>query len=148
MSFTPKSNRKPALDNPLKPLIDDLSSNRKVDDIRALSNSQNESEQRISNVESSLLLKQDRLVSGQNIKTINGLSILGPGNIVISGGGGVNYERRSDYVYPYHYSGTADVGTLDSGTWTIKRIDFTVSGSPVTQQATGAWTSRYSLTYI
>lgn len=32
--------------------------------------------------------KQDTLVSGTNIKTINGNSILGPGNITISGGGG------------------------------------------------------------
>lgn len=32
-------------------------------------------------------LKQDALVSGENIKTINGESILGSGDIVISGGG-------------------------------------------------------------
>lgn len=32
--------------------------------------------------------KQDTLVSGVNIKTINGASILGSGNLVISGGGG------------------------------------------------------------
>lgn len=32
--------------------------------------------------------KQDKLVSGTNIKTINGTSILGSGNIVISSGGG------------------------------------------------------------
>jgi hypothetical protein len=57
-------------------------------------------------------------------------------------------ERRSDYVYPYQYSGTAPVGTLNIGTWTIKRINFTTPGSPITQQATGAWTNRYSLTYI
>jgi hypothetical protein len=63
------------------------------------------------------------------------------------GGGGTNYERRSDYVYPYQYSGTAPVGTLDSGTWTIKRIDFTTPGSPITLSATGAWTNRYSLIY-
>ena len=31
--------------------------------------------------------KQDKLVSGTNIKTINGISILGSGNIVIEGGG-------------------------------------------------------------
>lgn len=30
--------------------------------------------------------KQDKLVSGTNIKTINGTSILGSGNIVIEGG--------------------------------------------------------------
>lgn len=32
--------------------------------------------------------KQDTLVSGVNIKTINGASVLGSGNLVISGGGG------------------------------------------------------------
>lgn len=32
--------------------------------------------------------KQDLLVSGVNIKTINSTSLLGSGNIVISGGGG------------------------------------------------------------
>lgn len=31
--------------------------------------------------------KQDKLISGTNIKTVNGTSILGNGNIVISGGG-------------------------------------------------------------
>lgn len=35
---------------------------------------------------SALLSKQPGLVSGSNIKTINGNSILGPGNLVISGG--------------------------------------------------------------
>ena len=63
-------------------------------------------------------------------------------------GGGTNFERRSDYVYPYQYSGTAEIGTLDSGTWTIKRVDFTTPGSPITLQATGAWTNRYSLIYV
>lgn len=32
--------------------------------------------------------KQDTLVSGTNIKTINNISLLGSGNISISGGGG------------------------------------------------------------
>jgi hypothetical protein len=32
--------------------------------------------------------KQDKLVSGTNIKTINGQTILGPGNITIEGGNG------------------------------------------------------------
>lgn len=56
--------------------------------------------------------------------------------------------RESDYVYPYQYSGTAIDGTLTSDPgWTIKRINFTTPGSPITQQATGAWTSRTSLIY-
>ena len=37
--------------------------------------------------ESDVALKQDELVSGENIKTINNQSILGSGNITISGGG-------------------------------------------------------------
>jgi hypothetical protein len=32
--------------------------------------------------------KQDALVSGVNIKTVNGTSLLGSGDLVISGGGG------------------------------------------------------------
>jgi hypothetical protein len=33
--------------------------------------------------------KQDELVSGTNIKTINGVSILGSGDLVVTGGGGI-----------------------------------------------------------
>jgi hypothetical protein len=56
--------------------------------------------------------------------------------------------RESDYVYPYHYSGTALFGTLTSSpTWEIKRIDFSTPGSPITQSATGSWDNRYSLIY-
>ncbi len=36
--------------------------------------------------------KQEKLVSGTNIKTINGNSLLGSGNIVIEGGGGGSYQ--------------------------------------------------------
>jgi hypothetical protein len=39
-------------------------------------------------VDSAVATKQSTLVSGTNIKTINGNSLLGSGNIVISGGGG------------------------------------------------------------
>ena len=44
--------------------------------------------ERLSQVEQSLENKQDKLVSGTNIKTINGQAILGQGNIQISSGGG------------------------------------------------------------
>ena len=43
---------------------------------------------RIDELEQNIEEKQDKLVSGRNIKTINGQSILGEGNIVIEGGGG------------------------------------------------------------
>ena len=40
--------------------------------------------------------KQDTLVSGSNIKTINGNSLLGSGNITISGGGGGGTDKGFD----------------------------------------------------
>lgn len=42
-------------------------------------------------IRNSLQGKQDKLVSGTNIKTINGLSLLGSGDIVINGGGSVEH---------------------------------------------------------
>lgn len=42
--------------------------------------------------EGSIFVKQDLLVSGKNIKTINGQSVLGSGNIDISGGSGSNID--------------------------------------------------------
>jgi hypothetical protein len=56
------------------------------------------------------------------------------------------YERRSDYVYPYHYSGNAPIGTSESGSWLIKRINYT-NPTPTTLTATGAWTDRTTLIY-
>lgn len=41
---------------------------------------------------SSLGSKQDTLVSGVNLKTINGTSLLGGGNVVIAGEGGISYD--------------------------------------------------------
>ena len=42
--------------------------------------------------------KQDTLVSATNIKTINGNSILGSGDLVISGGGGITAEEAIGYA--------------------------------------------------
>lgn len=45
--------------------------------------------------------KQDGLISGENIKTINGYSILGSGNLTISGGGGdVGYSAKISLMTP------------------------------------------------
>ena len=46
--------------------------------------------------------KQDTLVSGTNIKTINGNSILGEGNIKIQGGGGSGDEHQSITYDEWH----------------------------------------------
>ena len=69
--------------------------------------------------------KQNTLVSGDNIKTINNESILGPGNITISGGGG-----------------TAGVTSLNSKTGAItlaagNNVTITDSGNTLTINATG-----------
>ena len=42
--------------------------------------------------------KQATLVSGTNIKTINGDSILGSGNLVVSGGGGGGITNAQSIV--------------------------------------------------
>ena len=68
-------------------------------------------------------LKQDLLKNGVNIKTINGESILGSGDLTITGGAGA-VEKRHEWVSPYSYCGVAPNGTLDSAsTWEIKRIE-------------------------
>lgn len=54
-------------------------------------------------IDSSLSQKQNELVSGENIKTINGNSILGSGNITIQGGGsgGDDCVNKRDYDESY-----------------------------------------------
>lgn len=44
----------------------------------------------VTDLQTSLDGKQDTLVSGTNIKTVNGVTILGSGDLVISGGGGTS----------------------------------------------------------
>lgn len=55
-----------------------------------------------SEINTSLSQKQNTLVSGTNIKTINGTSILGSGDITISGGsGGVTEDRVNELIAAY-----------------------------------------------
>ena len=60
----------------------------------------------IASIEQQIAAKQDKLVSGTNIKTINGESILGEGNIVIEGGGGSSSGSSGAYAEVNH--GTSD----------------------------------------
>lgn len=64
--------------------------------------------------------KQDTLISGENIKTINNISILGEGNITISGGGG-----GGDYQY---YS---EDTTNESAAIEVEHQSLTVDGNGV-----------------
>lgn len=47
--------------------------------------------------------KQSVLVSGSNIKTVNGKSILGSGNIEIDGSGESLYEQAKKYISRFHH---------------------------------------------
>ena len=61
--------------------------------------------------------KQDTLISGENIKTINNISILGSGNITISGGSG-----GGDYQY-YSEDTTNESATIEVGFNSLKVDD-------------------------
>ena len=71
--------------------------------------------------------KQDTLISGENIKTINNISILGAGNITVSGGGG-----GGDYQY-YSEDTTNESATIEVGeqSLTVDGYGVYVNNSPV-----------------
>lgn len=54
----------------------------------------------ISSIEQQIASKQDTLISGKNIKTINGYSILGSGNLTIAGGGEVGFSAKISLLTP------------------------------------------------
>ena len=94
-------------------------------------------------------LKQDLLESGVNIKTINGQSILGSGDLTVTGGAGA-VEKRHEWVSPYSYCGVAPNGTLDSAsTWEIKRVEVFLDGTTNIMSASlVSWNDRLTVTYI
>lgn len=55
---------------------------------------------------------QDKLVSGTNIKTINNESLLGSGNISISGGGSIDFGAEWDAEALDRAEGTGDYGAM------------------------------------
>ena len=93
-------------------------------------------------------LKQDLLKNGVNIKTINGESILGSGDLTITGGAGA-VEKRHEWVSPYSYCGVAPNGTLDSAsTWEIKRVEVLSDGTTNIMSASSvAWDNRLTVIY-
>lgn len=71
--------------------------------LRSVSTALNDFSSEINSLSSRISAKQDRLTSGSNIKTINGQSVLGSGNITIEAGDGVGqiifYATEND-AYP------------------------------------------------
>lgn len=74
--------------------------------------------------------KQDKLVSGTNIKTINGASILGSGNITIEGGSG----GGSTSIKPYVLQAVAlsELEALGVGEHTLYSRDYQKAGEDLT----------------
>ena len=77
--------------------------------------------------------KQDELISGTTIKTINGDSVLGSGNLIVGGGGGVPYTGAT---------GNVDLGEfgLDAG---FVGFDTTPTSTP-TSQGTLSWDTDHN----
>ena len=87
-------------------------------------------------VQDGLSGKQNSLISGQNIKTVNGQSLLGSGNIVIGTGGTVDL---SDYYTKTETNGLLD-NKLDASAYTPTDLsNYWTSGE--TQEAINAATS-------
>jgi hypothetical protein len=95
--------------------------------------------------QTALNAKQDTLLSGTNIKTINGESVLGGGNIVTS----VELEYRHDFNV-FDYLGKAPSDSLESdNVWTITRLTIASDGTVTKGVATNVnWTNRYTHTYL
>jgi hypothetical protein len=68
--------------------------------------------------QSALNAKQATLVSGTNIKTINNESLLGSGNITISGGGGISDGDKGDITV----SASGATWTIDNGVVTDAKL--------------------------
>lgn len=109
-------------------------------------------------VTTALSSKQATLVSGTNIKTVNGTSILGTGNITISGGaGGGDLTQVSSDITPT-FDGVYDIGsstnrfydaylgnTLDINSATLSGSKTTIPGATVTNTSIGTSYSVPSL---
>ena len=61
-----------------------------LDTLKELADAVNSNKSLVETLNEAITNKQDTLVSGTNIKTVNGVSILGTGNIAISGGVGID----------------------------------------------------------
>jgi hypothetical protein len=87
--------------------------------------------------------KQDTLVSGTNLKTINGTSLLGAGNVTISGSGGAStFTGLADT--PSAYTGAAGKAVHVNGAGTGLEFLTTESNTSVSIEAYGAVSDEVS----
>lgn len=81
--------------------------------------------------------KQDLLISGVNIKTINNESLLGEGNITINGGsGGVEIIRTTDVTKP-----------TDSNVYSAARTDQDFTNRDKNETVDGAWSFNNNIIF-
>jgi hypothetical protein len=89
--------------------------------------------------------KQDVLVSGNNIKTINGESIVGSGNITISGGSGTITEIKANGT-SIAKSGVANIPAATTSAYGVTKLTNSTSSTSTTLAATAsAVKSAYDL---
>lgn len=144
MPYTPKSKKTKITDPEKERLFGSLLSNDNIDDINGLANLANKNESDISGIGSSIddieqsvsflsaevNTKQDILISGTNIKTVNGNSLIGSGDLPISGGGGIPDGDKGDITV----SSSGSVWTIDNLAVTDAKIN-DVSPSKVNQDS-------------
>ena len=90
--------------------------------------------------------KQDKLVSGTNIKTVNGESILGSGNIAVSGGGGGTITGVSANGTSIATSGVANIPAASTSAYGVTKLTTATNSTSTTLAATAsAVKSAYDL---
>jgi hypothetical protein len=94
--------------------------------------------------------KQDTLVSNVNIKTVAGVSLIGPGNVSITTSATTRQNANDSLNNNINYCGVA-LGTganISSNIWTIKKLTISAAGVPTVGTATNvAWVNRQSVPY-
>lgn len=97
----------------------------------------------LANNDSLIYDSASQLWKNSALKTINGSSIIGSGNIVTT------YIRRHETTASYDYLGYALSGTAESSaTWNLTRLTLTSSGISAVMTATDSWNNRVTATYI
>ena len=98
--------------------------------------------------------KQDTLVSGTNIKTINGNTILGEGNIQIEGGGGITDAPSDDKTYGRKNGAWSEITAPDLTNYALKSevpkqyvINFTGTNNGFSIRQTGDSDTLGGLTF-